>query len=87
METDKTIAEHTNTEEIRHFVVRPQSKDVEVHYAGSDGNRATPNVDITDDIWPNQLTAAEKTAIKKFFKLVAAAALGVAEGEVTGDFA
>lgn len=85
METTKVIEEHSNTETIHQFVVRPASKSVEVRYTGSDGNQAVPSVDITADIWPNQLTTDEKTAIKKFFKLVAAAVLGVTEQDVDGD--
>ena len=85
MEVTVAVSAYDKIQTIRHFVVRPQTKDVEVYYQESDGGKESPVVDITLDIWPNQLSTDEKAAIKKFFKLVAAAAWGVAVEDITGD--
>jgi len=84
METTKTIVEHSNTETISSFVLRPGSKIVEVTAKSTDNNKLlTVNQDISA-IW-TALTAAERTVVRKFFKQIGAARLEVAEGSVTGD--
>jgi len=84
MEIVKTITEHTDTETIMFFVLKPQDPIIGVKFHSTDGVDGRVNVDVRITIWP-AMTTTQKNVIKGFFKAVAAEARGVAVGDITGN--
>jgi len=84
MEAIKTILEYERIDKVESITFELDHKRVNVQILSNTdwGNTVRPDL---IPIW-SSLTTIEKTAIKKFIKLISSAALEVSEGDITGDF-